>query len=90
MIKNIQKRLEKKLSSFVGKSIIITQNGFLKNKFFIIKLKFNIEYEILTITDKESKAYLSINLNQIYHIRETNRQTKLYLDNDTEITLECK
>lgn len=90
MIKNIQNYLEKRLSTFVGKSIIITQNGFLKSRYFIIKLKFNIEYENLTIMDRESKAYLSINLNQICHIKQRNKQTKLYLDNDLEIMLECK
>lgn len=33
MAKNINSNLEEKLNKFIGKSVIITQDGFLKNKF---------------------------------------------------------
>ena len=79
--------IEEKLKEFIGKNIIITQNGFLKNKYSIHKLKYFIEYEILNIIDEESKNYLKINLNQIYKIGINEKGIKLYLDNDTIICL---
>lgn len=87
MIQNTNNSLEKKLNEFIGKNIIITQDGFLKNKYSIHKLKYFIEYEILNITDDESQNYLKINLNQIYKIEINEKDIKLYLDNDTTIGL---
>ena len=87
MIQNTNNSLEEKLKEFVEKNITITQEGFLKNKYSIHKLKYFIEYEILNITDEESKNYLKINLNQIYKIEINEKDIKLYLDNDTIICL---
>lgn len=87
MIQNINSSLEEKLNEFIGKNVIITQDGFLKNKYSIHKLKYFIEYEILNITDEESENYLKINLNQIYKIEINEKDIKLYLDNDTIIYL---
>ena len=87
MAENINNSLETKLKEFIGKNVIITQDGFLKNKYSIHKLKYFIEYEILNITDDESKNYLKINLNQIYKIEINKNDIKLYLDNDTIISL---
>lgn len=87
MIQNINNSLEEKLNEFTGKSVTITQDGFLKNKYSMHKLKYFIEYEILNITDEESKHYLEINLNQIYKIEINEKDIKLYLDNDTIICL---
>ena len=87
MAQNINNSLEEKLNEFVEKSVTITQSGFLKNKYSIHRLKYFIEYEILNITDEESKNYLKINLNQIYKIEINEKDIKLYLDNDTVIYL---
>lgn len=87
MAQNINNSLEEKLNEFVGKSVTITQDGFLKSKYSINKLEYFIEYEILNITDEGSKNYLMINLNQIYKIEINEKDIKLYLDNDTIICL---
>lgn len=87
MTQNINSSLEEKLNEFIGKSVTITQEGFLKNKYSIHKLKYFIEYEILNITDDKSQNYLKINLNQIYKIKISENDIKLYLDNDTIICL---
>ena len=87
MVQNVNNSLEEKLNEFIGKNVIITQDGFLKNKYSIHKLKYFIEYEILNITDDESHNYLNINLNQIYKIEINEKNIILYLDNDTIICL---
>ena len=87
MVQNTNNNLEEKLNEFIGKNITITQDGFLKNEYSINKLKYFIEYEILNITDEESKNYLTINLNQIYKMMINEKDIKLYLDNDTIISL---
>ena len=87
MTQNINSSLEEKLNEFIGKKVIITQDGFLKNKYSIRKLEYFIEYEILNITDEESQNYLKINLNQIYKIKINEKDIKLYLDNDTIICI---
>ena len=88
MVQNTNNSLEEKLNEFMGKNVVITQDGFLKNRYSIYKLKYFIEYEILNITDDESKNYLKINLNQIYKIEINEKDIKLYLDNDTIICLD--
>ena len=87
MAQNINNSLEGKLNEFIGKNVIITQDGFLKNKYSIHKLKYFIEYEILNITDEESQNYLKINLNQTYKIETNEKDIIFYLDNDTIICL---
>ena len=87
MVQNTNNSLEEKLNEFMGKNVTITQDGFLKNKYSIHKLKYFIEYEILNITDDKSQNYLKINLNQIYKIGISENDIKLYLDNDTIIGL---
>ena len=87
MVQNTNNSLEEKLNEFIGKNVTITQDGFLKNKYSIHKLKYFIEYEILNITDEESQSYLKINLNQIYKIEINEKDIKSYLDNDTIICI---
>ena len=79
--------LEKKLNEFIGKNVIIIQDGFLKNNYSINKLKYSIAYEILYIADEENKNYLKINLNQIYKMEINKEYIRLYLDNDTIIII---
>ncbi len=87
MVYNTNNSLEEKLNEFIGKKVIITQNGFLKNRYSIHKLKYFIEYEILNITDEERQNYLKVNLNQIYKMEINEKDIKLYLDNDAIICL---
>ena len=65
MVQIINDSLEGKLNEFIGKTVIIILDGFLKSEYSIHKLNYFIEFEILNITDEESKNYLKINLNQI-------------------------
>ncbi len=87
MIQNTNNNLERKLNEFIGKDIAIIQDGFLKSKYSIHKLKYCIEYEILNIANEENNNYLKINLNQIYKIKNNKKEIILYLDNDTILTL---
>lgn len=87
MVQNMNNNLEKNLNDFIGKSITIIQDGFLKSKYSIHKLNFFIEYDILNIVDKENNNYLKINLNQIYKIENSEKEIKLFLDNDIIICL---
>lgn len=87
MVQSINNNLEKKFNKFIEKNVTIIQDGFLKSKYSINKLNYFIEYEILNITDEESKNYLKINLNQIYKIENNDKEIKLFLDNDTIICL---
>ena len=65
MVQGITSNLEEKLKEFSGANAFIMQNGFIECKYSIEKLKYIIEYEVLTIVDEESTNYLKINLNQI-------------------------
>lgn len=87
MVQTINNNLEEKLNKFIGKNVIIIQDGFLKSEYSILKLTYFIEYEILNITDEESNNYLKINLNQIYKIENNEKEIKLFLDNDIIICL---
>lgn len=90
MLHSIGDNLEEKLNEFIGKNAIIMQNGFIEGKWSIEKLKCSIEYETLTIADKESTNYLKINLNQIYNIDKKDNEFKFYLDNDLNISIKIK
>ncbi len=87
MVQNINNSLEEKLKEFIGKTVIIIQDGFLKAKYHIHKFEYSIIHEILNIIDKESKNHLKINLNQIYEVEINEKNITLYLDNDTIIGL---
>ena len=90
MVQSVTNSLEEKLNEFKGTNAIIIQNGFIEGKWSIEKLKHSIEYETLTIADKESTNYLKINLNQIYNIDKKDNEFKFYLDNDLNISIKIK
>lgn len=90
VIESIAKKLEERLSRFSGKTIEIKQDGFLKSRYSLKSLKYFVEYEILNMTDEENENYIKINLNQIYNIESGEDIIKLYLDNDTFVTLNIK
>ena len=79
--------IEEKIKDFIGNHVIINQGGFLESKYWIEKLSYFIEDEILNITDEESDNYLKINLNQIYKTENKEKGIKLFLDNDTTLLL---
>ena len=83
MVKN--EELQKNLETFNGKLVSIIIDGFLSSKFLIDNLKYTIESEILNI--KNNNSYLKINLNQAYNILLSENQIKIFLDNDTVISL---
>ena len=82
--------IDKFLSNFVCKYVIITQDGFLRSRFFIEEFTYSINYEILNITDNNGNCYLSINLNQVYNFEFSDSFLKFYIDNDTIIILSLK
>ena len=90
MNNNINNQLEKILSNFIEKSIIVNQSGFLESTYCIETLTYFIKDDILNVEDKNSNVYIKINLNQIYKIENEKDKILLYLDNDTTITFTLK
>lgn len=90
MNNNTNNQLEKILSNFIEKSIIVNQNGFLESTYYIENLTYFIKEDILNVEDKNSNVYIKINLNQIYKIENEKDKMLLYLDNDTIITFTLK
>lgn len=87
MEKNMTLRIEKNLDRLQQKQVIIQQNGFLMNQFFIEKMMYKIQNDILNLRDETKEIYLSLNLNQVYQVELGENKLILYLDNDTEIKL---
>jgi len=80
-------KIEKCLDNLKKKTIKISQTGFIMNQFFINKLMYKIQNDILNLRDEEKEVYLSLNLNQVYQIEIGENKMVLFLDNDTEIEL---
>ena len=87
MEKEMIVKFEKYLSKMKQKQLRIRQNGFMMNQFFIEKLMYKIQGDILSLRDEDKDVYLSLNLNQIYQVEIGEKQIILFLDNDTEIQL---
>jgi len=85
-MENMIDNLTKKLNEYIGLPLRITQNGFLPSRFCIEKMNFEIENDILNITDDNSPNYIKINLNQVYNVDVLDYIT-VFLDNDVIITL---
>ena len=68
-------------------SIKITQTGFIENSFEISGVKFEIKKYILIIHDKNGNNYIKFNINQIYDIKENDKEIELFMDNDTQIKI---
>ena len=80
-------RIEKYLDRLQQKPLKIQQNGFLMNQFFIEKMMYKIQNDILNLRDETKEVYLSLNLNQVYQVEIGENKMILFLDNDTEIHL---
>jgi len=87
MDKNEIINLEKKLNHFIGRNVIVFQGGFLQSQYSIPKVKYFIEYDVLTIFSEENENFIKINLNQIYQLENEEKSIKFYLDNDATICI---
>ena len=82
-----KKEIETILENFENKTIIIEQQGFIKSKIFIKNLKYEINYDILKISEESNGQYIIINLNQTYKIENEKNSINIYLDNDMQINI---
>jgi len=80
-------KIEKCLDNLKQKPIKINQNGFVMNQFFMNKLMYKIQDDILNLRDESNEIYLSFNLNQVYQIEISENKIILFMDNDTEIII---
>lgn len=80
-------KIEKCLDKLEQKPIKISQNGFVMNQFYMEKLMYKIQDDILNLRDEVKEVYLSLNLNQVYQIEISENKIVLFLDNDTEIEI---
>ena len=80
-------KIEICLDKLKQKPIKISQNGFLMNQFFIDKLMYKIQGDILNLRDENKETYISLNLNQVYQIEISENKINLFMDNDTEIEI---
>ena len=80
-------KMEKCLDKLKQKPIRISQKGFIVNQFFMDKLMYKIENDILNLRDEVKETYLSLNLNQVYQIEISENKIILFMDNDTEIEI---
>lgn len=80
-------KIEKCLDRLKQKSVKISQNGFIMNQFFMDKLMYKIQDDILNLRDELKEVYLSLNLNQVYQVEINENKIILFLDNDTEIEI---
>lgn len=80
-------KIEKCLNELEEKAVRVSQNGFIMNQFFMEKMMYKIQSDILNLRDMTKEVYLSLNLNQVYQIEIGKNNIILFLDNDTEIRL---
>lgn len=80
-------KIKKCLDELEKKTVRVSQNGFIINQFFMEKMIYKIQSDILNLRDMTKEVYLSLNLNQVYQIDIGKNNIVLFLDNDTEIQL---
>ena len=80
-------KIETCLDKLKQKSIRIGQKGFIMNQFFMDKLMYKIQDDVLNLRDEVNEIYLSLNLNQVYQVEISENRINLFLDNDTEIEI---
>lgn len=86
MLDEIKESILKKLEKNKGRAITIKQIGFIKSKFCINNLNYEIEFDIIKMSDEKEETYICLNINQIYKC-EILGSIKLYLDNDTQLEI---
>ena len=80
-------KFEEYLNKKKQKQLRIRQKGFMIEQFFIERLMYKVQDDILSLRDEDEDVYLSLNLNQVYQVEIGEKQIILFLDNDTEIQL---
>lgn len=80
-------KIEECLDKLQQKPIRISQTGFIMNQFFMDKLMYKIQNDILNLRDEVKEVYLSLNLNQVYQVEISENKIILSLDNDTEVEI---
>ena len=80
-------KFEEYLNKKKQKQLRIRQKGFMIEQFFIEKLMYKVQDDILSLRDEDEDVYLSLNLNQVYQVEIGEKQIILFLDNYTEINL---
>ena len=80
-------KIENFLDKLKQKSVRINQKGFIINQFFVNKLMYKIQSDILNLRDETKEIYISLNLNQVYQIEISENIIILFLDNDTQIEI---
>ena len=80
-------KFEEYLNKKKQKQLRIRQKGFMIDQFFIEKLMYKVQDDILSLRDEDEAVHLSLNLNQVYQVEIGEKQIILFLDNDTEIQL---
>ena len=80
-------KIEKCLDKLKQKNVKINQKGFIIHQFFVEKLIYKVQDDILNLRDETKEIYLSLNLNQVYQVEISENQIILFLDNDTEIEI---
>ena len=85
MDNNMIVNIEKCLKELEEKTVRVSQNGFIMNQFFMKKMMYKIQSDILNLRDRTKEVYLSLNLNQVYQIEIGKNNIILFLDNETEI-----
>lgn len=87
MDNNMIVKIEKCLNELEEKAVRVSQSGFIKNQFFMEKMMYKIQSDILNLRDMTKEVYLSLNLNQVYQVEIGKSNMILFLDNDTEVQL---
>lgn len=87
MDNNMIVKIEKCLNELEEKAVRVSQSGFIMNQFFMEKMMYKIQSDILNLRDRTKEVYLSLNLNQVYQVEIGKSNMILFLDNDTEIQL---
>ena len=80
-------KIEECLEKLKQKPIKISQKWFIINQFFMDRLMYKIQCDILNLRDEIKETYLSLNLNQVYQIQISENKIILFMDNDTEIEI---
>ena len=80
-------KIEKSLEKLKQKPVKISQKGFIISQFFLDKVMYKIQNDILNLRDETKETYLSLNLNQVYQVQISENKIILFLDKDTEIQI---
>ena len=80
-------KIEKSLEKLKQKPVKISQKGFIISQFFLDKVMYKIQNDILNLRDETKEKYLSLNLNQVYQVEIFENRINLFMDNDTQIEI---